>query len=526
MNERLETMLADLRRIDALPLADRNRCARRTSWLAEATLPEQVEFFMALLGQAVPLEANADLLLKIALGHLVRAQRRAASTSPPALDSSDSRLAASFALYRHLGPPSQARGQLLALLAVDGREAEVRALVELLVDDPPALETDVVQALSPLFQNPELTVLAVFPRLLAALSNPLLAAAVLDLANFMKRRDLAAAHPAQSRVASLISMLGELSGRLAHLEDHPAAADASALELSQSIAHSIALAVALCDALALIGDPAAIGKLYQMLERKHRRVRTEAAAALARLGEERGKKELLALAAEPVARLRVLAYAAEMRLTAEIDAQFQTPQAKAEAELTVWLAEPTQYGLPPSRCELFDQRRQFWPGFVGLVNCYLFRFSYSVTIDEQERVFSNVGVAGPLAHAFTADLADLPPDDIYAAFAGWQAAHEDIREYEVASLSRSEQLEVTRLERKLHDAGYENIQPQQMGYFFGEKALVALVEREQTAGVAVADFLEILFFPARGRRPLGGREAYCIYKGRKLLRTFNLRSPA
>jgi hypothetical protein len=92
----------------------------------------------------------------------------------------------------------------------------------------------------------------------------------------------------------------------------------------------------------------------------------------------------------------------------------------------------------------------------------------------------------------------------------------------VAHLSKSEQIEVERLKRRLNDAGYSSIEPQRMGYFFGEKALVALAQRQDVAGVAVADFSDTLFFPQRhSRRPLGVEEAYSIYKGRKLLKAFN-----
>jgi hypothetical protein len=263
--------------------------------------------------------------------------------------------------------------------------------------------------------------------------------------------------------------------------------------------------------------------LHQAMALEHRRLRTEAAAALARLGDEEGAAELVKLAAEPVARLRVLAYARELDLIERIDPEFQLPQARAEAELAVWLAEPTQFGVPPAAIELFDQRRQFWPGFTEPVDCFLFRFTYVVTVaGEGERSFSNIGIAGPLAHAFLADLADLPPDDIYAAFAGWQAEHEEIREYDVPRLSQSEQLEVERLVRRLHDAGYTHIEPERMGYFFGEKALVAGAVLGDVAGVAVADFQEIAFFPRRhSRRPLAAAECYSIYKGRKLLGSFN-----
>jgi len=285
----------------------------------------------------------------------------------------------------------------------------------------------------------------------------------------------------------------------------------------------VALAVSLCDALALIGEKAAIGKLYQALRVGHRRLRTEAAAALARLGEEQGTTELAQLAAEPIARLRVLAYADELRIGDKIEPQYKTKEARAEAELCVWLAEPTQYGVPPTACELFDHRKQHWPGFDQPVDCFLFQFQYVVTTDVAgEQALSNIGIAGPLVHAFTADLADLPPEDIYAAFAGWHAQHADIREFDVARLSKSEQLELQRLKRRLHDEGYTAIEPQRMGYFFGEKALIANAERQGVAGVAVIDFRDTLFFPFRNtRRPIGAEETYSIYKGRKLLKVFN-----
>jgi hypothetical protein len=313
-----------------------------------------------------------------------------------------------------------------------------------------------------------------------------------------------------------------LAQSLSRLEEQPPGAGDSPHELSRRVAQGVALAVSLCDALALIGDRSVVGKLYQALEVRHRRLRTEAAAALARLGEEQGRAELVALAAEPTARLRVLAYANELGLADRIEPQYATPEARAEAELCVWLAEPTQYGVPPTACELFDHRKQQWPGFAAPVDCYLFRFQYVLTVDERERSYSNIGIAGPLVHAFVADLGDLPPDDIYAAFAGWQAQHEEIREYDVARLSQSERLEMERLKRRLHDAGFSQIEPQRMGYFFGDKALVATASREGVDGVAIADFTDIVFFPTKHRRrPLGVEEAYAIYKGRRLLKAFN-----
>jgi hypothetical protein len=519
MSSRLEALLDDLRRVAELPVADRNRCARRTVWLAEADADQQRGYVESALALDIPLKPEQDILLRTALSHLVR-QRQSASAGS-AGDAAEALAPLLVTLYRRLGPTSQARGQVLAFLAWGNSANELEELADLLVEDPPHDDGDVVLALSPLFRRRALAVEALFPRLLDALAHLPLAAAVLDLANYLARSGLAAEHPAAPRRAELAAMLGNLVGLLGKLEEGPPEGR-SAQEISRMVQQSVSLAVSLCDALALIGDVQSVGKLNQALVLSHRRLKTEAAAALARLGDERGRKELVALAAEPVARLRVLAYAQELSLSERIDPKYMTPQARAEAELTVWLAGPTQFGVPPQSCELVDSRRQYWPGFDEPVDCFLFRFTYELTVEGQKRTYSNIGIAGPLAHAFTADLADLPPEDIYAAYAGWQAEHAEIREYQVEQLSPSDQTEVARLARRLQDAGYDDIEPQVMGYFFGEKALVAQARHASLRGVAIADQHDVFFYPERlPRRSIQAREALAIYKGRKLLRAFN-----
>jgi len=525
MDERLEALLADVARAAELAPVEQARAARRAKWLAEAIPPQLCNFFTAVGELPLPFAEQADALLLAGLSAWVRSQRQQAAKGAAEFVrmAADEALAQNaVSLYERLGPQSRARSQLLAWLATAAQPAGLEALSRLLIDDPPLEDEDIVQALPPLFTARKYRMEALFPQLLAALSNPALAAPVLDLANYLTRNKLVSKHPGEERKQELIGLLGRMAESLARMEERPTELDESAVELSRRVASSVALTVSLCDALAQIGDDAAIPKLYQVLDLGHRRLRTEAAAALAKLGEQPAVTALVQLAAEPVARLRAIAYAAELGVTDKIDAQYRTPQARAEAELTVWLAEPTQFGVPPTQCELFDQRRQFWPGFSELVDCFLLRFSYTITVEGGERTYSNIGIAGPLVHAFTADLADLSPDDIYAAYAGWQASHEDIFEHDVSRLSRTEKLEVVRLERRLHDAGYANIRPQQMGYFFGERALTALADHATLAGVAVVDFQDIVFLPQRNsRRPLGVREVYSIYKGRKLLRTFN-----
>jgi hypothetical protein len=491
--------------------------------VGEFTAAQLTEFLTAVGDVPLPLSPQGDRLLANWLVTAVQARRKAVDDRRVNGPEDARTIAAIEELYHRLGAVSRARGQLLAWLATGGSDVEAELFGRLLLSEPPHDDEDVVQALSPWFQRQRGRAAKLFPGLLHAIGLPGLAAPILDLANFLTRQKQVPEHPAKEVSAELITLLGELVQTLLLLEERPDQFGDSPQELSRRVARGVALAVSLCDSLALMGEQSATGKLYQALRVGHRRLRTEAAAALARLGEEQGARELTQLAAEPIARLRVLAYAEELKLMDKIDPQYATKEARAEAELCVWLAEPTQYGVPPTSCELFDYREQHWPGFDDPIDCFLFQFQYLVTVDEgREQSFSNIGIAGPLVHAFVADLADLPAEDIYAAFAGWHAQHEDIREFDVARLSKSEQIEVERLKRRLHDAGYVSIEPQRMGYFFGEKALVALAERQGVAGVAVADFQDTLFFPRRhSRRPLGVEEAYSIYKGRKLLKAFN-----
>jgi hypothetical protein len=316
----------------------------------------------------------------------------------------------------------------------------------------------------------------------------------------------------------LASLLGGIVGRLGQLESSPPQSKDEIQQRSHQISEGVSLAVALCDALAWIGDRSVTGKLHQASELSHRRLRAEAAGALARLGDPAGRELLIGLASEPIVRLRVLAYAEELGVLDEVDEQYRTDVARAEAELVLWLAQPAQVGVPPAACEWIESRCLSWPGYEDPVDCHLFRFHYQFG-DAQ---YTNVGIAGPVCHAFGSDLSDLPPDDIFAAFAGWHAEHEEMYEFDVAELHETEHAEVARLVRRLHDDGYDQIQPRKLCLFFGDRVLVADAVREGKPGVAVADYVETAWLPrSASSRPPGVDEAYCIYKGRRLLRTFN-----
>lgn len=483
-------------------------------WLDDAP-DEEVEHLLTEVGEFAPAQIVPRNLASV-LRHLVyrlqpwmkSARKRLPPTTVPVI----------IHLYTHLGSEHASRAYLLQMLSSSAGQTELEAFVELVIADPPGDASAVMLAFGPLFQHASYDPRVLFPRLLDAIGQQAVAASVIDLANFVTRQNLLDVHPGTERKQQLMELLGAIVQRLEQIEEAPDDAADSRESLMQQIEEGVALGVALCDALALIGDKEAIGKLYQAFEIRHRRLHTEAAAALARFGELAGEEALVRLAAEPVARLRVLAYAEELDLSEKIDEQYQTPTARAESEIALWLAQPSQMGIPPTQLELVDSRTQYWPGYDEPVDCFLFRFIYQVG----EQRYSNIGIAGPATHAFAADLQDLPLDDIYAAFAGWQAEHEDIYERDVIELNESQRVDVAKLERRLRDDHFDAIQPSTLGSFFGDKVLVAKATREGHSGIAVTDGHESFWFANRNpERPIRSNEAICIYKGRRLLRTFN-----
>ncbi len=394
----------------------------------------------------------------------------------------------------------------------------MRAFVECVVQHPPEDPQAAALAMTPLFQSRQYRVECVFPRLFAALEHLSIAAPVLDLANYLCRSQMVPSHLAADRSAELAHLLGSLAQQLGCIAENPGATGESPSELSQKVDQCVSLVVSLCDALALIGDRTCVGKLYQALELHHRRIRTEAAAALAKFGESAGVEELKQLAGEPVARLRVLSHAEELGVLDQIDEQYRTDEAEAESRVALELAQPAYFGIPPSTLELIDTRTQYWPSYDDPMRCYLFRFEYRFA----DTSYSNIAIAGPLFHAFAADLSDLPPDDIYAAYAGWHVEDESVFEIPLDTPTMEQRAESERLARRLHDEGYDEVQPLMLGYFFGDRSLVARAQREHVWGVAVVDQQGVDWFPVRTRRhAIGAHEAFCIYKGRRLLRSFN-----
>jgi len=348
--------------------------------------------------------------------------------------------------------------------------------------------------------------------------EPALAAPILDLAGYLFRSQRVATHPAADRVVTLNRLLGAVADRLAKFEEDPRSFGTDVDQVQAILGEAVALAVSLCDAVGLIGDPSSIGELNKAAELRHRRVQCEAAGALARLGEGVGVQHLISLAEEPSARLRAIAYADELGMGEQIDQQYREPNATAEAEVALWLSQPQQMGVPPTHVEVIDSRRILWPSYHDPVDVFLVRFEYSFG----ERQYSNIGIAGPVTFALSADVADLPPEDIYAIYAGWHAEHDDIFTVAAQELNDAQVRLTEPMRSHLERLGYEDLKIQLLGFFLDETATIFSAQRDGTQCLVVTDGLETMDLPTAGRlRPPQSQDMFHLYKGRKMLRTFN-----
>jgi hypothetical protein len=424
-------------------------------------------------------------------------------------------------LYRKLGGESRARHHLLRILATAGDRDGLESFAELAATDPPQNPEDAVLAFVPLFQRKDYPAQALFPRLLDALEHPTEAATVLDLANYLTRRRRLSPHPAAARDAALTALLGNLTTHLEKIETGKSASAAklSALDLRRHVAESVTLVVSLCDTLALIGSISAISTLQRTMGLAHRRVKTEAAAALASLGDESGIQTLVDIAAEPVVRNRALAYLEELQLIDRVDAKYCTDVARAEGEMAAWLAEPAQFGLSPQILEIVDTCTQKWPGYHEPVCCRLWRYEYRL----RGKTLSGIGITGPMTHAFHADLQDMSPADIYAVFAGWQAEHEEIFEISADELTVEQSHAWSHIVAALEKAGLSELQLVKLGHFFGAEIFVATGLRADQPGAVILDGQEIHWYPlsTSSSRAPGANEIYSLHKGKRLLRAFN-----
>lgn len=422
-------------------------------------------------------------------------------------------------LYRQTPPGLPLACLWLMWMGLVGTEAADEIWSRALVERPPQSMGALSWAFQPFFSRPQLATSVTGRLLEQGLGDPVVAPAILDLFNFRARRKIDVPHAALDHGARLSGLLRSIVHQMHRIEEGNLPAGVTADEISRNVNHSVALSVALCDALGLCRFGEAEGPLRQALELKHRRIRTEAAGALARMDIQAGHEVLVQLAAEPVARLRVLAYADEMGLLDRIPADQQSARARAESRLAIWLAEPGQMGMAPTRMELIEQRQLSWPGYEDPQDCFLFRFHYG-------NQYSGQGISGPCVHAFAFDTDWMTPVELFAAFAGWQTEHESCFRVSPEEFRRREPGQARQLERELEDCaadetGIEASQPVLAGHLPGDWILLAEGTRAGARGMVAVDGRIPRWYPEPDQSPLDPEVIWLVELGRRLLDRFN-----
>jgi hypothetical protein len=489
-------------------------------WLDQADRRE-IEQLVEALGERVrkagQIPRRWRLLMQLLASKLVRQQtedRRVDSLGSSAV-SPDLLAELARGLAELDGP---AAAHVLQILASQRDEESIQQLSAAMADSPPAVWQHAAMALSPLWNASGDELELFFDRLQYHDPSPITLTVLLDLANYAVSRRRLVEHPWAERVDQLQTLLERLVTQLEKFQARPEAFGSSVEEIQRMLGDSVSLCVSLCHALGLIGVSSSLDALRGVLQLSHRRAQVEAAFALARLGDQAGTGHLLSLAADPVARLRVVAYAEELGIAEEIDENLREPSKLAESELCGWLAEPDKFGIAPMSIELSDSRTLYWPSYEEPRNCYLFKFTYQFA----DRALTNIGIAGPTTHAFQSNLVGLDCDDIYAAFAGWDVEHEEIYAIPMAMLNADQRREADRQTLVLEAAGCEHVEPRLLTFMLGEVALLARLNREGKPHWCVTNGDEIMAFPTSSRPDALTEEVVLsIYRGRKILRAFN-----
>ncbi len=411
-----------------------------------------------------------------------------------------------------------AGGHTLQCLAAQGDPNSLAKLAELLANEPPDDWQTVALATSPLWRQDEAALNHFFECLEGSTIQPSTLTVLLDLANHAVRTGKLTQHPWRERNADMSKLLSQVVVHLEKLQSNPSQYGATVQAVQKVLGDSIALTVSLCDTLGLIGLPENSKALEEALELSHRRIQAEAAAALARMGQENGVARLVALAADPVCRSRVVRYAEELDLAGAIAEQYRYPQALAESELASWLAGPEQYGFPPSSIEHLETRTLYWPGYDEPRDCYLFRFTYQLP----QGSFSNIGIAGPTTRAFACDLTELSRDDQFALFAGWQVEHDEIYEVPSIEFNSSQRVEADRLSSLMAMSGYSVVSVIALTFMLGEPALLAKLNKDNQTYYGITDGESSVSLPS-SQSPTSYTPdiVLAIYRGRKLLKAFN-----
>ena len=173
-------------------------------------------------------------------------------------------------------------------------------------------------------------------------------------------------------------------------------------------------------ALPFIDRPERDDLLALAMDHPEPQVQLEAAWAAGRLGSEAALKFLARSCLDHRHGKAAAAYLTELGHGGRIPAAALDPNFQAVAEMSRWLAHPSEFGRPPDEIAVADTRELFWPPTNDRRRLWVVRYRYAPARDG-DRPEAGYGLVGSVTFAlFGESTADLPPEDVYALHCCWE----------------------------------------------------------------------------------------------------------
>ncbi|MDD4891205.1 MAG: hypothetical protein PHU85_14885 [Phycisphaerae bacterium] len=146
-------------------------------------------------------------------------------------------------------------------------------------------------------------------------------------------------------------------------------------------------------------------------------VQMEAAWASASLGNEKSLKRLQEFCVDPNRSLEAQEYLEELGRKDLIPKETRAPDFKAKAEMCQWLEYPMEFGRPPTKIEVYDNRELYWPPTDDRRRVWLLKYVY----DYPNQKDSGIGMVGSVTFClFSEATVDLSPEDVYGLHCAWE----------------------------------------------------------------------------------------------------------
>lgn len=153
------------------------------------------------------------------------------------------------------------------------------------------------------------------------------------------------------------------------------------------------------------------------LDHEAREIAMDGARAAASTGSAAALQTLARFCLDRLCSREACQYLEEFGRPDLIPEKARDPGFRAECDLCLRLAYPTQFGIEPHEIELFDTRELFWPPTKDRRRLWLFKYTYQV---EDGDPIVGVGLSGSKNVALDSVSPEMSPEEIYAHHCYWE----------------------------------------------------------------------------------------------------------